>query len=310
MDSGTAGENQNYQEDAMYITITGKLGSGKSTVCRLISEEKGYQIYSTGKIQRGIAAKMGISTLELNQLMNTNPEYDDLIDREVVRISESSVGENILFDSRMAFHFVKESFKIFAYVSPNEAARRVMGDARGNVETYRDMEDAREQLLKRSQVENLRFQDIYHIDNLDYANYNLIIDTTWETPERIAEEICRGLETYLENPDMRQLAFSPKSLYPMTALAKLDPDKLSEAAERFENGAPQEPVVIAQSGTFHYIVSGIETVAAALRAQVPFVKAVMAEDGGTVPETLPEVALSAYESLGGFIYKDYPPQFE
>lgn len=293
----------------MYITITGKLGSGKSTVCRLISEKMGYQIYSTGKIQRGIAEKMGISTLELNELMNTNPEYDDLIDREVVRISESSVGENILFDSRMAFHFVKESFKIFAYVSPNEAARRVMGDARGNVETYRDMDDAREQLLKRSEVENLRFKDIYHIDNLDYANYNLIIDTTWETPERIAEEICRGLQTYLGNPAMRQIAFSPKSLYPTIPLDKLDPVKRAEAEKRFADGEVQEPVVIMQNGALHYIVSGAETVAAALAAHEPFVTAVLAADEKTEPEKLPAAVLNAYERLGGFTYKDYPLSF-
>ena len=32
----------------MHITITGRLGSGKTTVCRILSDKYGYEIYSTG----------------------------------------------------------------------------------------------------------------------------------------------------------------------------------------------------------------------------------------------------------------------
>ena len=41
----------------MHITITGRLGSGKSTVCRILADKYGYEIYSTGKIHRQIAAE-------------------------------------------------------------------------------------------------------------------------------------------------------------------------------------------------------------------------------------------------------------
>ena len=50
----------------MHITITGKLGSGKSTVCKLIAEKHGYEIFSTGAIQREVAKELGITPLELN----------------------------------------------------------------------------------------------------------------------------------------------------------------------------------------------------------------------------------------------------
>ena len=39
----------------MHISITGKLGSGKSTVCHLIHDLYGYEIFSTGAIQREVA---------------------------------------------------------------------------------------------------------------------------------------------------------------------------------------------------------------------------------------------------------------
>ena len=97
----------------MFITIAGNLGSGKSTVCKILEEKHGFSTYSTGKIQRGYAETLGISTLEMNRLMNTDPKYDHIIDDEVVRISEEKQGEKIIFDSRMAWHFVKRSLKVF-----------------------------------------------------------------------------------------------------------------------------------------------------------------------------------------------------
>ena len=44
----------------MHITITGRLGSGKSTVAKLIVAEHGYTYYSTGNITRALAAEAGI----------------------------------------------------------------------------------------------------------------------------------------------------------------------------------------------------------------------------------------------------------
>ena len=42
------------------ITITGDLGSGKSVVSHSLRQELGFEIYSTGKVQREIAARYGI----------------------------------------------------------------------------------------------------------------------------------------------------------------------------------------------------------------------------------------------------------
>ena len=71
----------------MHITITGNLGSGKSTVGKLLSEKYGFEIYSTGKVQRELAKQMNLSTLELNQLMMSDRKYDHMIDDETARIS-------------------------------------------------------------------------------------------------------------------------------------------------------------------------------------------------------------------------------
>ena len=50
------------------ITISGMLGSGKSTVAKILAQKLDYGYYSTGNAQREIAQKRGLTTLELNQL--------------------------------------------------------------------------------------------------------------------------------------------------------------------------------------------------------------------------------------------------
>ena len=45
----------------MHITITGRLGSGKTTVARMLAEKRSYTYYSTGNIMRELAAEAGLS---------------------------------------------------------------------------------------------------------------------------------------------------------------------------------------------------------------------------------------------------------
>ena len=51
----------------MLISITGRLGSGKSTVCGILNQKYGFEIFSTGTINREFARRLGITTLELNE---------------------------------------------------------------------------------------------------------------------------------------------------------------------------------------------------------------------------------------------------
>ena len=118
----------------MQIAFSGKLGSGKSTVCGILKEKYGYEIYSTGTVQRKIAEEMGITTLELNVRMASDPALDHIIDDTVTKISRERKGDKLIFDSRMAWHFAENTFKIYMYVDPTVAAKRVVAADRGNVE--------------------------------------------------------------------------------------------------------------------------------------------------------------------------------
>jgi len=171
----------------MHITITGRLGSGKSTICKILSATHGFTLYSTGAIQREIAQQRNISTLEMNSLMATDLSFDHAIDDAVKKISIDRASETIIFDSRMAWHFAVNSFKVFVNVDPLVAAQRVISDQRGDVEIYADLEDAKNKLMERAKLENERFIEIYGVDYFDYSNYDLVIDSTNASQETLAD---------------------------------------------------------------------------------------------------------------------------
>lgn len=172
----------------MHVTLTGNLGSGKSTLSKILEAEYGYEIFSTGKVIRQIAEEQGVSVLEMNKLMEKDHKYDHMIDDTTARISREQKDKKILFDSRLAWNFVEESFKVFLSVSLTVAASRVLADAsRGAVETYASVEECMASLKDRAATEDRRYKDIYGIEYFNYANYNLVLDSSDCAPDVLAK---------------------------------------------------------------------------------------------------------------------------
>ncbi len=181
----------------MHITLTGNLGSGKSTLSKILENEYRYEIFSTGKVIRQIASEHGVSVLEMNKLMEKDHKYDHEIDNTTARISRENPDKNILFDSRLAWNFVEKSFKVFLTVSLDVAAKRVSTDlTRGKVENYESLEKAKEQLKERAETEDKRYKDIYGIEYFNMSNYNLILDSTNCAPEILAKILKEEADAY------------------------------------------------------------------------------------------------------------------
>ena len=132
--------------------------------------------------------------------MDENPNLDKDIDDTVTRMSIEHKGEDLIFDSRMAWHFARDTFKIFLTIEPMEAARRVINNQRGEEERYTDINDACDKLVERSRVERERFIEIYGVDYYDYNNFNIIVDTTSRTPEEIVNLIMDSYNEYVADP--------------------------------------------------------------------------------------------------------------
>ncbi len=252
----------------MHITLTGNLGSGKSTVCKLLEQQYEYEIFSTGKVIRQIADDMNISVLEMNELMTKDHKYDTMIDDKTSAISRENPDKNILFDSRLAWHFVERSFKVFLSVDLDEAARRVYADSsRGEVETYKDTEDAKTQLAARADNEDKRYEDLYGIHYFDFNNYNLVLDSSYASPEIIAKVLMKEARKRAdEEPEVRgRLLISPKRLgYDL-------PEEPTELCDKVCDGR----VVVRVDGNRFTVVEGADVVKWAAKRGFAYVAATL-----------------------------------
>ncbi len=177
----TGGEDQH-----MIITISGDIGSGKSATSQILSKRLGSRIVSTGALQREIAKSMGISSLELNKLSETDPSIDARIDEAVRRLADSS--ESLIVDSRLAWHFIPRAIKVYLVASPEVAAERIFRQRRAD-EAYVDAGAAMRDIAQRKESENSRFFRTYGVRADRPENFDLVIDGTLLTPDEIAERI-------------------------------------------------------------------------------------------------------------------------
>ena len=282
----------------MHIAISGRLGSGKSTVCRILSEKYGFEVYSTGKIQRRIAEEMGITTLELNKRMVGDNQLDHTIDNGVLEISKAKKDKNIIFDSRMAWHFAENCFSVYVYADPTTAAKRVMNDHRGTVENYQSVEEACEKLYARSLEENRRYKELYGVDNFDYSNYNLIIDSTIAGPDLIADLIYECYKKFdITKKEPTKLLLSPICLFPTIPLE-----------EAYKDNA--ETKIIYMHGN-NFVTSGHKAVADALKNGGMIVSASIDKEASPektdiAAKALGEKGLREYEKSGMYFYSDIP----
>lgn len=272
----------------MHIAISGRLGSGKSTVCKILADKYGFDIYSTGKIQRGIAEEMGITTLELNKMMVGDNQLDNIIDSAVAEISEKTTDKAIIFDSRMAFKFAKNAFTVYVYADMTVAARRVMGDSRGSVEKYESVEDAKAKLLARSLEENRRYKELYHVNNFDYQNYDLIVDSTYVSAEYLAEVIYSCYKSF-EGKNGTKMLLSPYSVYPTVAVCDAD------------GGSG---IGVVQHGGYNFALSGHRLLLEAIKGDEALTECYISD--AALPESLDRSILADYEQSGELRYTDTP----
>jgi cytidylate kinase len=173
------------------ITITGDLGSGKSAVSRILCAETSFQYVSTGQIQRQLAQEMGIDTLEMNRRADTDPTIDQRIDGIFIDLGHDPNG--YVIDSRMAWFFLPDSFKVYLQADVTVAATRILGDPTRNSEQYTSQEEAVQKILARKQSENARFLEKYGADCANLFNFDLVIDTTNKLPADVAALILQGV---------------------------------------------------------------------------------------------------------------------
>lgn len=176
------------------ITLAGKPGSGKSSTGNLLAEELGYERFSSGDFMRSIAKDRGITLAELGKIA----EKDETIDHEVDAMNrQAGKKENIVIDSRLAFHWIPDSFKVYLDVDSQIAAERILKDMTGarkeSGEDYQTPEELAESMDQRRESANKRYEMYYRVNPGKPEHYDLVIDTATLPLEGVVAKI---LEEY------------------------------------------------------------------------------------------------------------------
>lgn len=232
------------------ISLAGDLGSGKSTVGAIISERTGATYYATGAIMREVAARYGMDITSFNRYAETHPETDHEIDNGLIALSDDP--RDMIIDSRMAWHFTRGTFRVYMTTEPEISAARIMA-AKRETEKFGSIEETAAGLIRRRESEKKRYGELYGVDLTDYANYSLIIDTSYATPEAIASEILGGLAAWQSDGEYRACLLSPA--------------RVLVSSESEEAG---EPTVFTEGNRF-YLVSGAAALRESLSKDEPFV---------------------------------------
>lgn len=180
----------------MIITVTGKPCSGKGTVCKLFAKEKNFEYLSTGDMFRKLGQELGLDILSFQQSNNVS-KADQLIDTQIEELGKARINDDIIIDSRLAWHFIPNSFKVFIDVSIDVASKRLLESNRDS-EKVDSLEQAKTKLIDRWNVENDRYTKIYNTNNLNHENYHLVINSDNLTPNEVVEKIYTAYENFIK----------------------------------------------------------------------------------------------------------------
>ena len=179
------------------ITITGDPGSGKSTFAHAVKGITGFDLITTGNIFRELAAEQGVSITELNQMAEVQKELDAKVDDYLVSLNEDS--RNLVLDSRMAWHFVKETFKVRLCVQSDVAVERIYSDTRALEEQFGSLDEARKAVEDRRKSEVKRYHSLYGVDISDNSNFDLVVDTSKRTKEETMALFEEAYANWIQN---------------------------------------------------------------------------------------------------------------
>ncbi len=170
------------------ISLGGQLASGKSTISKILQEELNFGIYKNGDYFRKLAVEMGMDVTTFNKYVIDHPEIDRKIEYSAKEYAKNH--DNFIIDARLGFYAVPESFKVYLKVNIDEAAKRAFYDEnRKRSENFATIEEQKEDMIKRYNLENERYFKLYGVRKEDESNYDLIVDTTFITQKEAANTI-------------------------------------------------------------------------------------------------------------------------
>lgn len=172
----------------MKITVFWFAWSWTSTIWKLLSEKLDYKFMSSWNIMRWWAEELGYSIYEFeNKIIKDDSSFDLKLDLKVKDFWKSN--DNFVFESRLAWHFIPESFKIYLKCDEKERYKRIQN------REWLLIDEVIEKTKKRETELEQRYGKIY--PNIKFPpkekTFDFIIDVTKLNPQEIVESIISRL---------------------------------------------------------------------------------------------------------------------
>jgi cytidylate kinase len=182
------------------ITLAGKPGSGKSTTAKGLAQALQYQRFSSGDFFRGIGKERGIDVFQTNLMAESEKNIDELVDQKLRDLGEAD--DNMIIDSRMAWHWMPYSFRVYLDLDITTAAQRIFTTLeKARLEAEHIPDTAQEyavQLQQRLDSEAKRYKNLYQVNPYDISNYDLVINTAEHDTEEVQKLILEAYKNWLQ----------------------------------------------------------------------------------------------------------------
>src|SRR3990167_119572 len=171
----------------MIITISGKAGSGKSSVAKALSQKLKLKHYSVGDVMRQMAREKGIPLLEFNKLAEKDPAIDKELDDRLVKLGKTQ--KDFVIDGRLSAFFIPNAdFRIFLEADVKTRAERILNAQRKD-EKHATLKETIYNIEKREASEKKRYKQYYDVDYTDKKLYTDVINTEYLVLQEVVDKI-------------------------------------------------------------------------------------------------------------------------
>ena len=177
---------------------------------------------------------------------------------------------NLILDSRLAWHFVPHAFKIHLIVNIDIAAERIFKDTIRKNEQYNDLEHTIENIRIRKGSEYKRFKDQYAVNIDEFRNYDLVIDTSYITPESLAGFVIEKFEKWKNEISFPVIWLSPKNVFPLQRIREHSNRYVKDITDSIlQNGFnDSEPIEVIQWEGNFFVFNGHKRCGGAIQTEM------------------------------------------
>lgn len=149
-----------------------------------------------------MSQKRGLSLIEYLRLAETNPQIDKEVDDNVIKMAKEK--DNLIIDSRVAWHFIPNSLKIYLKTDEKEGAKRIFEEIlkKNNRNETKKPPASADYIIKkireRKKTDDKRYMKYYGINIRDKNNYDFILDTTSLNPGQVFEKVMEFIKSKMD----------------------------------------------------------------------------------------------------------------